>query len=200
MDSKEILRFCLENGLLVDKEILNLFSETKDIESVKLIINQLKIQTNKKVLTRNVIIDNRDQVRKIFSNLPEEKQKSLENLKIKLGLTLEISKEVSTENITEEKESKGGKVKVVNMAPSLSKKLEVGDFVKYFKGRLSKMSYYLQERPELNNLVSINKISGNRQGVSIIGLVSDKRVTKNKNIIFVTNKQTFVRKKKFSYC
>ena len=185
MDSKEILRFCLENGLLVDKEILNLFSETKDVESVKLIINQLKTQTNKKVLTKNLIIDNRDQVRKIFSNLPEENQKSLENLKIKLGLTLEISKEISTENVIEDKlENKGGSVKVAHMAPCLSKKLEVNDFVKYFKGRLSKMSYHLQERPELNGLVSINKIAGNRQGVSIIGLVSDKRVTKNKNIIF----------------
>ena len=41
----------------------------------------------------------------------------------------------------------------------------------------------MQERPELKNLVSINKIFGNRQGISIIGMVIDKRVTKNKNII-----------------
>lgn len=188
MDSKEILRFCLENGLLVDKEILGLFSETQDVESVKLIINQLKNQTDKKVITKNVIIDNKDQVTKILSDLPEEKQKSFENLKIKLGLSIEISKEVSKEieskNVLNDVMSEASDVKVVSMIPSVSKKLEVKDFVTYFKSRLSKMSYMLQERAELNNLVSINKISGNRQGISIIGIVSDRRVTKNKNVIF----------------
>jgi len=184
MNSQEILKFCLENGLLVDKEILNLFSETKDIESVKLVINKLKNQTNQKVLTKNVIIDNRDQIKKIFSDLPEESQKNLENLKIKLGLTLEISKEVSTEKVLKPAEKDVSNVRVISMAPSFSKKLEVGDFVNYFRERLNKMKDFLQDRVELNNLVSINKISGNRQGVSIIGIVSNKRLTKNKNIIF----------------
>jgi DNA polymerase II small subunit/DNA polymerase delta subunit B len=36
----------------------------------------------------------------------------------------------------------------------------------------------------LKNLVSINKLSSTRQNVSIIGIVSDKSVTKNKNIVF----------------
>jgi len=185
MDSKEILRFCLENGLLVDNEILNLFSETKDTDSVKLIINHLKNQTNKKVLTKSVIIDNREQVRKILSNLPEENQKKLENFKIKLGLSIEISKEISAENglVDEKTEKETSSVRVVSMAPSTSKKLEVEDFVKYFRGRISKMSSYLQERPELSHVVSINKISNARQATSIIGLVSDKRSTKKKNII-----------------
>ena len=35
----------------------------------------------------------------------------------------------------------------------------------------------------IKNLVSINKISGSRQGISIISLVSDKKITKNKNIL-----------------
>ncbi len=182
MDSKEILRFCLENGLLVDKEILNLLSETKDTESVKLIINHLKNQTNKKILTRSLIIDNKDQVKKILSNLPKDKQKQFENFKIKLGLSIEFSKEVSTEKEIKE-EIKTENVRVVSMAQSTSKKLEVDDFVKYFRARISKMSTYLQERPELSSVVSINKISPKRQGVSIIGIVSDKRITKNKNMI-----------------
>jgi len=51
------------------------------------------------------------------------------------------------------------------------------------EGRLSDMKGILQERAELNNIISINKITGNRQGISIIGLVSDKKVTNNKNIL-----------------
>ncbi len=45
------------------------------------------------------------------------------------------------------------------------------------------MRNILQERGELDHLVSLNKISGNKQGFSIIGIVSDKRITKNKNLL-----------------
>jgi hypothetical protein len=42
MDPKEILRFCVERGLLLDPEVLNLFSEASDTESVKMIIEKLR--------------------------------------------------------------------------------------------------------------------------------------------------------------
>lgn len=187
MNKQEILKFCLENGLLVDKEVLGLFSETQDVESIKLIINKLKNQTNQKILTKNIFDQNKDQVNQIFSQIPIEKQKSLENLKIKLGLSIEISKEVSNSVLTikEDKKEKSEENSVIidSSSPIMSKKLEVSDFVTYFRQRFIKMRNVLQERSELNNLVSLNKISGNRQGISIIGLVSDKKVTKNKNIL-----------------
>lgn len=185
MDPQEILRFCLKNGLLIDKDILKILSETPDIESAKLLLDRFKNKTQQKVLTKNVFEQNKDQVHKIILELPEENQKKLESFKIKLGLELEIPKEVATELIKEQnKREEEEDVKIVDMPPALSKKLEVKDFVKYFRGRLSQMKGVLQERGELTNLVSIDKISGNRQGVSIIGLVADKRTTKNKNIIF----------------
>ena len=40
MNTPEILKFCLENGLLLDNEVLSLFSETNDLESLKLIIEK----------------------------------------------------------------------------------------------------------------------------------------------------------------
>ena len=94
MDPQEILRFCLEKGLLVDKEVLGLLSETSDVESVKLIINRIKSQTNQRVITKNTFDKNKEQVNRIFLELPEEKQRGLENLKVKLGLSIEISKEI----------------------------------------------------------------------------------------------------------
>ena len=54
MQSKEILEFCLQKGLLLDKEILNLFSETNDVESVKLIIERIKNHTQKRLITKNL--------------------------------------------------------------------------------------------------------------------------------------------------
>ena len=86
MNSKEILNFCLQKGLLLDEEVLHLFSETKDVESVKLIIEKIRTLTQKRIITKNLFDENNEQVCRVFSTLPEESQKELETLKIKLGL------------------------------------------------------------------------------------------------------------------
>ena len=183
MESNEILEFCIQKGLLLDKEILNLFSETKDIDSVKLIIEKIKSHTRERIITRDVFDQNNEQVCKVFSALPEENQKVLEKLKIKLGLSIEISKEIERPaEIVEEKASFNG-IKVVSTLQSSLKKIETKDFVNYFRNRFNEMRNVLQNNPKLTNLVSLNKISGSRQGISVIGIVSDKRITKNKNIL-----------------
>ena len=230
--NKEILEFCLGKGILLDKEVLSLFNEISDMESLKLIIEKIKSNTSQKIITKEIFNKNREQVSRFFLELPKEKQKKLEKLKIKLGLSIEISREQintaqrtpeirgkmfqssvedaepkqikdfqsSAKNVRREQEVlegetrqifelakpkiEFGEVKIVSQNFPQSKKLEVKDFVNYFRNRLSNMRNILQEHSELNNLVSINKISNNRQGISIIGIVSDKRVTKNKNIIF----------------
>ncbi|MFH1608076.1 MAG: metallophosphoesterase [archaeon] len=185
MNSQEILRFCLEKGLLLDKEVLGMFSETDDFESVKLILEKIKDRTQTKIITKNIFSQNREHVSQFFSSLPKENQKRLEGLKIKLGMSIEILKEVSgvEKGFVVSSDNFGG-VKVVSSDSIPRKKLEVKDFVTYFRNRFSEMKNMLQEHSELNNLVSINKISGSRQGISVIGIVSDKRVTKNKNILF----------------
>jgi len=180
---KEILKFCLEKGLLLDKEVLGLFSEAEDVETAKLIIELIKNHTHKRIITKNLFNENKEQVSQIFSTLPQENQKKLEKLKIKLGLTLEITKEI-IKPIHVKQEQDLENVRIISMQSTPTKKLEVKDFVTHFRNRFSEVSNILQEHPELDNLVSINKISGSRQGISVIGIVSNKRVTKNKNIVF----------------
>lgn len=178
MNAQEILKFCLEKGILLDKEVLNLFSETTDTTSVKLIIEKIKDYTHERIITKEVFDKNKNQVTQFFLELPQENQKQLEKLKINLGLSIEISKEVSTElkNVQEE-------VKVFSIDSFPTQKLEVGDFVTYFRNRFYDMKNILQNHSELDNLISINRISGNKQGISLIGMVSDKRITKNNNIL-----------------
>lgn len=187
--NKEILEFCLKNGVLLDKEVLNLFSEISDVESLKLIIEKIKSNTTQKIITREIFNKNKEQVNQFFLDLPKENQQKLEKLKIKLGLSIEISTEKilnSGEKIFEIEKpiNESGQVKVVLQSFPIGKKLEVKDFVSYFRNRLFNMKNVLQEQARLNNLVSINKISGSKQGISIIGIVSEKRITKNKNLIF----------------
>jgi len=187
---KEILEFCLRKGLLLDKDVLKLFEDIHDTQSIKLIIERIKNTTNQSVITKSLFSQNKDQVSKVLLSLPEESQKSLEKFRIKLGLSIEISKEieisksssVSGEDSLNSYDGENG-VKVLSNTPLQNKKLEVPDFVKYFRNRYLEMRKILQEHSELNNPVSINKLSGNSQGVSIIGIVSNKSVTKNKNIL-----------------
>ncbi len=186
MNTQEILKFCLEKGFLLDKEVLSLFDDSSDTESIKLIIERIKDYTNQKIITKSLFNQNKDRVFQIFSSLPRENQQQLEKLKIKLGLSIEISKEFSVENKKEEKKKISSEINGVRILSSVlnhTKKLEVDDFTKYFRNRLNEMKKILQGNSSLKNLVSINKISGNRQGISIIGIVSDKSVTKNRNML-----------------
>ncbi|MDP2628727.1 MAG: metallophosphoesterase [Nanoarchaeota archaeon] len=186
MDSKELLQFCLEKGILLDGEVLNLLSDATDSKTAKLIIEKIKESTHERFITKSIFERNKEKVSEFFLELPTESQKRLEKLKIKLGLSIEISQEVQKETINEvilKKEEETNPVKIFSTASFSTKKLEVGDFVTYFRNRFSEMRDILQNRSQLDNLVSINKISGNNQKISLIGLVSDKKFTKNRNIL-----------------
>ena len=186
MNTQEILKFCLEKGFLLDNEVLSMLNETLDMESAKLIIERIKDSTNQKIITKNLFNQNRDKVFQILSTLPKENQQNLEKLRIKLGLSIEIEKEFS--NNTEEKrmstlQENDSNVKVLSSVPNISKKLEVNDFTNYFRNRLIEMRKILMGNSSLKNPISINRLSGSRQNVSIIGIVSEKTTTKNKNIL-----------------
>ena len=66
MDKKEILKFCLENGLLLDRDILELFSKEADFESAKILIEKLRDHTGKNIITKNIFVENREKIDKFF--------------------------------------------------------------------------------------------------------------------------------------
>ena len=113
-----------------------------------------------------------------------------------MGLSIEISREKNLiqdsndsnnsfkYNIEENKKEKEGTVEILSSFVNSNKKLEVSDFVAYFRNRFMEMKGFLQSHSELENPISISKIFGNKQKISIIGIVSNKSFTKNKNIIF----------------
>ena len=180
----EIIRFCMENGLLVDKELLQIFDETKDFESIKLIIQRLKNSTNQKIITKEIFNKNKEQVNSVFLELPEENQKRLEKLKIKLGLTFEIEKEITISNDKNiEKINNTSRINVLKRPEMNFKKIEVKNFVTHFRNRFISLRNILQDHSGLTNLISINKLSNNKQINSIVGIVSSKSITKNKNLI-----------------
>ena len=137
---EEILKFCLERGVLVDSNLLKLFSETSDIESVKLIIERVKTYTTQRVLTKNLFEQKKKEVNDLFFGLPEKNQKEMEKLIIKLGLSIEISKETTvlqnrdaqnkfSEEIKEGLlKNTGESVRVLSSPSKFKKKIEVLDY------------------------------------------------------------------------
>lgn len=184
---KEILKFGLEKGFLLDKEVLKFLDEIGDIESVKLILENIKKYSETKIITCEILVHNAEKVNNLLLSLPETTRQNFERLKIKLGLEIEISKEMVGPSVKIESIQKSdtlNPVKILSVPPSRAKKIGVQDFVGYFRERFSKMKTILQENSALPNLISIDKIYGNRQGISVIGMVSGKRITKNKNLLF----------------
>jgi len=76
-------------------------------------------------------------------------------------------------------------VKIVWEYDDKPKKRSVQDFVDYFNARYRSIEKLLHSRQELQNLASIGRLRGkkDREAVSIIGIVADKRVTKNEHLL-----------------
>jgi DNA polymerase II small subunit len=84
-----------------------------------------------------------------------------------------------TENIIDDD------VKIIKNYEDSMKKIEVADFVDHYKLRYNFLSKVLQSRLELSDVISINRTFSKmvRDRVSLIGMVYDKQITKNGNII-----------------
>jgi DNA polymerase II small subunit len=174
--SSDILNFSLKEGFLLDKEILNSFAEVGDFELIKFFICKLQYYSKNRIINKKFFSDNKEDIYELIICSGQNS----ENVKKFISKFNLIKEE---ENKNSNKKNTSEEIKVVSINHTAGKKLEVKDFVKYFRNRFSEMRTFLQEHAELTNLVSIKNISGNKQGISIIGIVSDKIITKNKNIM-----------------
>ncbi len=204
--SEKILKFFIEKGFLLDKEMLNFFSQLEDDELADDILNKIQIVSKEKLITKNLINDNIEKIKPVFSELNKEKQKFVEKFFVNVSVSVEVKKETSIEGQNQEdglgQELVKGRqrvqgqiqvpvsgIKIISSPMIQNQKLEVKDFVRHFRNRYNFFKGVLQERAELENLTSIDKIarnmnSNNRsRNFSIIGIVSEKNITKNKNLI-----------------
>ncbi len=77
------------------------------------------------------------------------------------------------------------KVQVLKSYDKKPKKWEVKDFVLYFKQRYNFLQKVLQGRQELQSSISINRLKNkqDKEAVTCVGLVYDKRISKNDNLV-----------------
>ncbi len=183
INKEEIIRYFAKKGFLLDGEVADLFRLLDDNGAAEQILNQVVAMTKSRVITRKVLNFNKTELNSLFFNFPKEKAQIFENfLNLNLGLIPTKIEKIEPKKI-EISNFSIPKVKILSSNIIPDKKIEVRDFVMHFRNRFNFMKELLKDRKELSNLVSINKIGSNRS-FSLLAMISSKRVTKNKNIIF----------------
>jgi len=189
MSGQEILKFCLENGFIIDKELFESLSPI-DFDVARRIIEKIKEASNTRLITKTILFSKSQELSRIATAFDSENKKRVEKIFINLGMNIEITKESEEAEREESKDAGSVKmamplkdVRIISSYNIPTKKFKVADFARHFRNRFVEIKKLMQDRPELQNLVSINKIGGNRQNFSIIGAVLKKRATKNKNIL-----------------
>lgn len=182
---KKVLDIIREKGLLIEKEIYDLIEGFNDSSSARAFLEQLERISGEKMITKKVLTKNVGYVKEFVGGLFGEDKKLVEKIIFNLGISFELMSEKEP-NIEKAKEEFRTDYKLFYSNTTPDKKLEVKDFVGHFRARFQQLQRVLMHRPELlKNLVSINKISSERASFSLIGIVKEKRVTKNKNLIIV---------------
>jgi len=176
----ENLKFFIERGFLLDNEMLKFFSELSDESVASQILEKIRAISNERVITKSLIDKNLGRIQEAFSSLEDEKKKLIERYFVNLSLNIEIKKE----KYLEDKKEDSNALRIISPSIIPPRKIEVEDFVRHFRNRYLEIKQILQERSELQNLTSIDRINGQRQNISVIVIVSGKRITKNKNLLF----------------
>ena len=119
----------------------------------------------------------------LLEKLSELKERDLEGVSI-----IDRAFFIRKEGLRERSGKKGNEAKQINVLFSYNKepgKISVTDFVVYFNKRFEALSSFLRQRQEFQRTISINraKTKKEREKITLIGMVFDKRITKNNNVL-----------------
>ena len=207
----ELLKFFIEKGYLVEPKFLAKLNQDFDKNDfIKIIDSKLKTREKPIVLDEDLflILKNNDNIPELNwlefekSKVHSEKgrdTKPYSNFLDILNYGLTPEKKIILNEVLKETEEpqpikldlKDDERVIVTQKLSSDKKRELQDFVKYFRNRYEALRNILNTRPELSDVTSITRLfNKDKNNVSIIGLVSDKRETKNGNIVLAVEDLT----------
>jgi len=186
---KDIISFFLKKGLLVNNELLEYLRDEQKFSEFMGLVDKSKPE--------NITVLN-DKIESFISqrqDLNFEELEKLEAASERSGVDSHslvnslLVGENTGNKITEKPESM---VKIVSSYEAPPKKREANDFIEYFNSRYLMLEKLLKRRQGMQNVISINRITNkkNREEVSVIGMVMDKRYTKNGNCIIAVEDRT----------
>lgn len=222
MNKQQIIRFYLDNKILLSPELLDYIDKpfpintgfcVLNIDALLITENNIPINIadyekavvlkeknhNKKLYEkfREYIYNNLKNDKDIKENAEESQNKSAESEKEKIFLEEKNPPEFpeiteSQIDFFKEQYMKKHRIKIINNYREKSKKRNVQDFVGFFNSRFKELEKILRARQELQNITSISRIISKKEkdNVALIGIVYDKTVSKNNNIILTLEDQT----------
>jgi len=178
--NENIIKTFAKKGFLLDKDIVDFFVKLADNNLGEQILGHLFALTKQRIISKKLFELNLNEIRAFFVSSRPEQKALLDSFFIFNPFMSKKKEEEDKIMFNLKKKHPAVKILSSNIIPY--KRIEVKDFVLHFRNRYNFFKDILMQRKELSNLVSINKIGANRS-FSFIGLVSSKRITKNKNII-----------------
>ena len=171
----------MQQGYLIEPAVLKSEIINKINSVDENILTNLILDLNPpKLISKDFILSNIEKLIEKLKINPNKKFQELVKCLSTLYLGNEKLKKVEETKKIEFRSSRG--IVITEEYPTKAKKLEVIDFVHYFRNRFDFFKKLLQDR-KLEGLTSIGKLYGNRRRISVIGLVYQKRYTKNNNLL-----------------
>ena len=90
--NQEMLQFCNQKGILLDKSIIKLLEEIEDVNISKNLLERIVFQYKQKIITKSFFINNQRRIIEILSNYKGDDREVIENFFINLGINLKIIK------------------------------------------------------------------------------------------------------------
>ena len=204
---KKIINFFLEEGILLDNEILERIEDETELQRIYSLLknkasdgflflnNDLKkilektqiLDLNWKELEKSKVLYEKEGNKKVyekFINLSNEEKEEPQKTK--------AHEDGQHTPVSGKAETTKNAVKVLFSYEEDSKKRKIEDFVSYFRARYNSIKNILINRQEMQNTTSINRLLNKREkeNVSFIGIISDKQETKNNNLMFLLEDPT----------
>lgn len=217
MNNQEIINFYIENNILISPELIDYLEKPLPIKTDFSVINkevlliiEHKIPINVNDYELSLVLKEKNINKKIYEKFKEyifnnlnknesekkavEQKKEYETKEFEINLENKLSENFKEDELYEYKKEfiKKNRIKIIEDYKEKSRKRTVSDFIGFFNSRFKVLEKILRSREELKNPTSISRILTKKEkdNVSIIGMVYDKNISKNKNIILTLEDQT----------
>jgi len=183
---KETVSFFLKNNIFISPDLITEITPNTNLDKLYNLISS-------RIISDEFLFLNKD----IYNILPNKKTLDINWLEFERS---KVMSEKDRDNkiyykfidYFDDRGKKEQDIKILFSYKEEPKKRDVQDFVLFFNSRYKTMESMLKNRPELQNIMSITRILNKKEKetVSLIGLVDDKKITKNNNIILKLEDQT----------
>ncbi len=185
--NSDILRLINERGVLLQRELFELLMQFDDPVSARAFLDILERACGQKMITTTTLSTHLDSFARGVNTLPENVRQMIHTTFVTIGVRIEVKSITSSVPISSGNSSSTNSLKyqVFYSDTKTKDKIGVTDFVGHFRARYQQIQRILMQRPDVQNLIALNKIPRDRQRFTVIGIVAEKRVTKNKNLMLV---------------